>query len=159
MMHTRYSPTTGNFYPFDLAYPNGLPADVIEVSQEDFAAVLQRPPGHSFAFLDGELAISAPEPEPYAQVAQAYLDSVRTKRDQILNRLSGIGFAAVEEADQRTVQAVLVTRQALLDITEVPAVLAATHADALKQAVNAAYQHIVAQAPAALLGVFPPGEL
>ncbi len=158
-MNTRFSPTTGNFYPFNLAYPNGLPADVIEVSDDDFTAVLQRPPGHSFAFLDGELVISAPLPEPYAQMAQAYLDSVRAKRDQILNRLSGIGFAAVEEADQRTVQTVLAARQALLDITEVPAVLAASNADALKKAVNAAYQQIVAQAPAALLGVFPPGEL
>ncbi|OFJ47814.1 hypothetical protein BA896_001160 [Janthinobacterium lividum] len=158
-MNTRFSPTTGNFYPFDLAYPNGLPADVIEVNEVDFTAVLQRPPGHSFAFLDGELVISAPEPEPYAQVAQAYLDRVRSKRDQILNRLSGIGFAAVEEADQRTVQAVLVARQALLDITEAPAVLAAANADELKRAVNTAYQQIVAQAPAALLGVFPPGEL
>ena len=158
-MNTRFSPTTGNFYPSDLAYPNGLPADVIEVSDDDFTAVLQRPPGHSFAFLDGELVISAPLPEPYAQMAQAYLDSVRAKRDQILNRLSGIGFAAVEEADQRTVQTVLAARQALLDITEVPAVLKASNADALKKAVNAAYQQIVAQAPAALLGVFPPGEL
>lgn len=158
-MNTRFSPTTGNFYPFNLAYPNGLPADVIEVSDDDFTAVLQRPPGHSFAFLDGELVISAPLPEPYAQMAQAYLVSVRAKRDQILNRLSGIGFAAVEEADQRTVQTVLAARQALLDITEVPAVLAASNADALKKAVNAAYQQIVAQAPAALLGVFPPGEL
>ena len=158
-MNTRFSPTTGNFYPFNLAYPNGLPADVIEVSDDDFTAVLQRPPGHSFAFLDGELVISAPLPEPYAQMAQAYLDSVRAKRDQILNRLSGIGFAAVEEADQRTVQTVLAARQALLDITEVPAVLEASNADALKKAVNAAYQQIVAQAPAALLGVFPPGEL
>lgn len=158
-MNTRFSPTTGNFYPFNLAYPNGLPADVIEVSDDDFTAVLQRPPGHSFAFLDGELVISAPLPEPYAQMAQAYLDSVRAKRDQILNRLSGIGFAAVEEADQRTVQTVLAARQALLDITEVPAVLKASNADALKKAVNAAYQQIVAQAPAALLGAFPPGEL
>ena len=158
-MNTRFSPTTGNFYPFNLAYPHGLPADVIEVSDDDFTAVLQRPPGHSFAFLDGELVISAPLPEPYAQMAQAYLDSVRAKRDQILNRLSGIGFAAVEEADQRTVQTVLAARQALLDITEVPAVLEASNADALKKAVNAAYQQIVAQAPAALLGVFPPGEL
>ena len=158
-MNTRFSPTTGNFYPSNLAYPNGLPADVIEVSDDDFTAVLQRPPGHSFAFLDGELVISAPLPEPYAQMAQAYLDSVRAKRDQILNRLSGIGFAAVEEADQRTVQTVLAARQALLDITEVPAVLAASNTDALKKAVNAAYQQIVAQAPAALLGVFPPGEL
>jgi hypothetical protein len=158
-MNTRFSPTTGNFYPSNLAYPNGLPADVIEVSDDDFTAVLQRPPGHSFAFLDGELVISAPLPEPYAQMAQAYLDSVRAKRDQILNRLSGIGFAAVEEADQRTVQTVLAARQALLDITEVPAVLEASNADALKKAVNAAYQQIVAQAPAALLGVFPPGEL
>ena len=159
MMHIRYSPTTGNFYPVDLMYPHGLPADLIEVSQDDFTAVLQRPAGYRFAFLDGELVISAPEPEPYAQVAQAYLDSVRTKRDQILNRLSGIGFAAVEEADQRIVQAVLAARQALLDITDVPAVLAAANADELKQAVNAAYQQIVAQAPAALLGVFPPGNL
>ena len=158
-MNTRFSPTTGNFYPSNLAYPNGLPADVIEVSDDDFTAVLQRPPGHSFAFLDGELVISAPLPEPYARMAQAYLDSVRAKRDQILNRLSGIGFAAVEEADQRTVQTVLAARQALLDITEVPAVLEASNVDALKKAVNAAYQQIVAQAPAALLGVFPPGEL
>lgn len=61
-MKNRYSPSTGSFYPLDIDYL-ALPADLIEVAQSDYCAAMARPAGHTFAFIDGALVISAP-PEP-----------------------------------------------------------------------------------------------
>lgn len=49
-MTTRYSKTTGTFYPSDIDYGANLPPDVITVSDADFAAVMSRPLGATFSF-------------------------------------------------------------------------------------------------------------
>lgn len=54
---TRYSTSTGTFYPEDIQYP-ALPSDLIDVSQEDFSAAIARPLGSTFSFIDGILVIS-----------------------------------------------------------------------------------------------------
>lgn len=57
-MTTRYSATTGSFYPFDIDYGANLPADVIEVQREDYDAAMSRPAGTTFAFTKkGKLSI------------------------------------------------------------------------------------------------------
>jgi hypothetical protein len=58
-MKTRYSQTTGTFYPLDIEYPQ-LPVDIQEVALADYEAAMARPAGHSFAFVDGALVISPP---------------------------------------------------------------------------------------------------
>jgi len=59
-MKTRYSKTTGTFYPFEIDYGDNLPADVVEVPIEDYQAAMTRPVGYTFDFVDGQLVISAP---------------------------------------------------------------------------------------------------
>jgi hypothetical protein len=55
-MKTRYSKTTGTFYPLDIEYSQ-LPIDIQEVAIEDFHAAMSRPPGTGFRFVDGALDI------------------------------------------------------------------------------------------------------
>jgi len=75
-MNTRYSKSTGTFYPLDLDYGSNLPADVIEVSLEDFGAAMARPTGHTFDFVDGHLVITAPHPLTLDQVKAVKLSEL-----------------------------------------------------------------------------------
>ncbi|OFJ46387.1 hypothetical protein BA896_021770 [Janthinobacterium lividum] len=132
------------------------PADAVEITTENHLALLA---GQSdgriiIAGADGMPVLANPAPTPYAQIAVAYLDTVRVIRDQILNRIMGIGFVAMQSGDTATAKSVTTARQALLDITKSPAVLAATDADTLKAAVLATYKSIVAAAPASLRNAF-----
>ncbi|NVI81927.1 hypothetical protein [Janthinobacterium sp. BJB401] len=153
----RYSEMTGSFYPLDIDYGDTLPTDAIAVDWADFDTAMKRPLGHTFHFVDGRLIIAAPEPTPFADQAAAYLGAVRASRDDILNRIAGVGFAAMQSADSELVQAVIAARQALLDITTVPNVVAATDSDALAAAIHDAYLAIIESAPERLLPAFTSG--
>lgn len=76
-MKTRYSPSTGTFYPLDIDYPN-LPVDCIEVSIDDYNAAMARPSGHTFDFVDGQLVISAPPAPTLDQLKSAKLAELAT---------------------------------------------------------------------------------
>jgi hypothetical protein len=153
-MMNRYSKSTGTFYPLDIDYGDSLPADAIEVSAADFDAAMGRPVGHTFDFVGGRLVISAPPPAPYEPQRDAYLLTVRTTREAILNRLTGIGLAALLANDTQVASAVSAARVQLLDITTDSRVIAATDIDGLKGAVLAAYHDIVQSVPASLKNAF-----
>ncbi len=154
MMKIRYSATTGTFYPYDVDYPV-LPDDLIDVEESDQTRVLSRSPGETFSFdADGMLTIHPAAEVPFGQIAAAYLGEVRAIRESILNRLAGIGFGAMAANDLPAVSAIATAREALLDITKVPAVLAATDLAALKAAVLAEYRRIVMAAPTAVQKAF-----
>lgn len=154
-MNTRYSESTGNFYPYDIDYGDSLPADVIEVRQADYeAALAARAAGNAIGFVDGQLVITPPPPVPFADQAAPFLAEVRTTREAILNRLAGIGLAALIAADTQTAAAVFESRQALLDITKQPDVVGATTMDDLKAAVLAAYRAITSTAPDTVRSAF-----
>ena len=142
-MTIRYSYSTGNFYPHYIEYPH-LPDDLIEVDEDDYAAAMSRPAGHTFQFENGQLVITAPTPTPVLVLCDTFLVGVRKTRDGILNRLAGIGFAAVASGDTDTVQAIITARTCLLDITICPTVAAAQDIEALQAAVNAEFARIAA---------------
>ncbi|OEZ70033.1 hypothetical protein JAB5_41030 [Janthinobacterium sp. HH103] len=143
-MPVRYSPSTGFFYPVNITYQD-IPSDVFEVSEADhLAAHAARASGGSFKFVKGTLRTTPPPAMPYARVSAAYLDSVRARRDAILNRLAGIGFAAMADGDADTVRAITAARACLLDITICPTVAAAQDMAALQAAVNAEFARIAA---------------
>lgn len=135
-----YSNTTGFFYAADLRADyeaaGSWPDDAREVSAEEEAA-LRTPPTPTFAELSAQ-----------------YLASVRATREIILNRIAGVGMAALVSADMATAAAVTTARTALLNITTDAAVLAATDLDGLEAAVLAIYKAIVAAAPAGLVKAF-----
>lgn len=145
-MTIRYSYSTGNFYPQHIEYPH-LPDDLIEVDDDDYAAAMGRPAGHTFQFVDGQLVITAPTPTPLLVQCDTFLVGVRKTRDGILNRLAGIGFAAVASGDTDTVQAIIAARTSLLDITIYPSVTAARDLNALQAAVSTEFQRIADALP------------
>lgn len=143
-MPVRYSPSTGFFYPVNIEYQD-IPSDVFEVSEADhLAAHTVRASGGSFKFVKGTLRTTPPPAIPYSQVCALYLDTVRARRDAILNRLAGIGFAAMANGDADTVRAITAARACLLDITICPMVAAAQDMATLQAAVSAEFVRIAA---------------
>lgn len=138
-MDTRFSPSTGCFYPRDISYPE-LPDDLIDVSQKDFDAAMDRPAGHTFAFVGGALVISPPAPVVFSDLAAPRLAAFRQNRETALNRLSGMGFAALQVGDTDQAQEIATVRANLLDVPAVPAVRNATTLPALDAALAAAWQ-------------------
>ncbi|WP_431477843.1 hypothetical protein [Massilia eburnea] len=156
-MKIRFSPSTGAFYPLDIDYGDKLPIDVIEVLQEDYDAAMARPVGHSFAFVNGKLVITAPSPLPFADAASAYMTEVRETREAILNRLAGIGMAAVIAGDMSSANAIALARQSLLDLPSCPLVSSAMNTKSLaklEEAVKVRYKEIVAAVPLAVRTAF-----
>jgi len=118
----------------DASFAHLLPEGCVEITDAEAAAIHQSnlPPWSR---------------EPLLKV-------VRAGREIALNRLAGIAFAARENSDPITVAACLAARQSLLDITKLPAVLAATDDASLKAAMVAGYAAIVMAAPANVRSAF-----
>ncbi|WP_317201496.1 hypothetical protein [Janthinobacterium sp.] len=159
-MTTFYSAKTGGFYPAEdrSAYEQAgtWPDDGVEIALDDRDALLAGQASGQRIVADevGRPVLAPPPAIPYGQSKSEYLAAVRAIREQILNRLVGIGMAALLGADTTLAQAVATARQALLNITTAQAVLAATDVDGLKAAVRDTFRAIVAAAPAALVRAF-----
>lgn len=78
----------------------------------------------------------------------------RADREMFLNRLAGIGVAAQFNGQTSVVASVVSVRQALLDLTSYPDVVAATDLTSLKAAMKARYTTIVIGADPALYSAF-----
>lgn len=158
MLKTRYSPSIGSFYPPDIDYPNGLPDDLIEVPLAEYeAALVARAAGNGIGFVDGQLVITPPEPIAFKVLADPFMVEVRATRELILNRLPGMWMAAQSAGNASTSKAIIDARQALLDITTHPDVVAAIEAEnyeGLRAAVKARYKAIVASVPVAVRTAF-----
>jgi hypothetical protein len=159
-MKKLYSATTGGFYPEDMRSiyeaAGSWPSDGVEITADEHAALIDGQAEGKIIVADsaGRPVLSDPPSLPYVQIASAYLGTVRAIREDVLNRISGIGFAALASGDTATAQAIVTARQSLLDITKAPAVLAANDADSLKSAVIATYRAIVLAAPAGIRSAF-----
>lgn len=67
----KFSKSTGCFYPDDIHYENP-PADLIEVTQDDYNAAMKRATGETLDVVKGKLVIvPAPAPDPVAVLAVA----------------------------------------------------------------------------------------
>lgn len=155
-MHYKFSPTTGCFYPSDVPYVE-VPADAFNVMEKDFRNAMGRPDGHTFKFVGRQLVITPPAPVPFSALATGFLTGVRNTRESILNRLAGIGLAALVDGDSGVAEAIAQARRQLLDITEAPDVLAAIGAEnmvALEDAVKARYKVIAAGVPLEVRNAF-----
>jgi hypothetical protein len=157
-MKTRYSAKTGAFYPLDIHYPSGLPADIIEVPLDHYeAAMAARAAGNAIAFVGGKLIVTPPPPIPFEVQAEPFMAEVRTTREAILNRLAGMGMAALVDGDTSMAEAITQARRQLLDITEAPEVQAAISSEnmpALEDAVKVRYKAIAAGVPLEVRNAF-----
>jgi hypothetical protein len=158
-----YSNTTRGFYPetmrVDYEVAGSWPADATGVDATTEAALRCAIAAGDTIEPDGNSGwVITPAPiSPFDPID--YLNSVRTIRDEILNRISGIGFAALVEEDSVTVQGVMTARRALLDMTTSTAVLAATDEASIRAAISEIYGVIVDSTPASLRPAFKPSAL
>lgn len=77
----RYSRTTGCFYPEDVAYRD-IPADLIDVSEEEFTAAMKRAPGDAIEVASGRLVL-VPRPAPTIEERrEARWRLVKAERDR-----------------------------------------------------------------------------
>lgn len=105
------------------------------------------------ALMDAHLAeLNAPPTE--ADEIAAYKDEVRALRETVLNRLAGIGVAALASHNNQLSGAILDARQALLDITADPGVLGAQTKAEVEVAFAVAWSAIRNAAPAELRSAF-----
>jgi len=90
-MMTRYSKTTGTFYPFDIDYkPESLPADIQEVSLADYETAMARPAGYSFSFdAVGKLTIAPPPAAPLVDQQTAAIKRIDADVDAIYRDVVG----------------------------------------------------------------------
>ena len=148
-----FSSNTRGFYPeqmrADYDAAGTWPDDAVEVSTEDEARLREAIAASASIRMTagGKWKITAAPPPPFAVLAAPVLASVRQVRDAILNRLAGIGFAAMADGDADTVQAIAAARTCLLDITTCPTVSAARTLDVLQAAVSAEFQRIADTLP------------
>lgn len=85
---------------------------------------------------------------------KATLNKFRDDREDYLNRISGIGFAAQAGNRPDIVQHVLTVRRGLLDLTSAPEVVSATTLEHLKNAMLRQYATILAGVPAEVKSAF-----
>lgn len=155
MLITRYSPSTRTSYPLDIDYGDNLPSDVVEVPLADYEAAIEaRASGGIIELVDGKLKITPAAAIPFAILSAPFMAEVRTKREVILNRLAGIGMAALINGDTGTAAAVVATRRSLLDITTYHGVVTATTMDELRAAVATVYAAVIASTPETMRTVF-----
>lgn len=159
----KFSPSTKGFYDAllldDYISAGVLPDDASEVSPEDEQVIRAALTRGDTVVQDahGNWAFIPAPPVPFSELSAPFLAEVRTTREFILNRLAGIGMAAVIDGDTATAGSVAQIRQQLLDITEAPAVLAAIAAEnlsALEEAVKLRYKEIAAAVPLAVRTAF-----
>ncbi len=131
-----YSEKTGAFYASefreDYEAAGTWPDDATEVTEEAYLIAKQ------------------PRQVSDAERRDAILYAVRTVRETTLNRLTGIGFAAMLAGDADISEAVFTARNDLLAITDTPA----EDADELRRAIEVEYDRIIAAAPADLRKAF-----
>lgn len=79
-MKTRFAKSTGCFYPLSENYAE-LPADIIEVPQEDFDAAMARQPGETLDVVGGRVVV-IPKPAPtHAELIAEAWRGIKTERD------------------------------------------------------------------------------
>lgn len=153
-MKIRYSASTGAFYPYDIDYPS-LPDDVQHVDGADYQKAMARAPGETFDFdASGALTIYPAPVESQADALARALSAVRAERAPMLDALTGIAGRATRAGDTATAQAADAAAVDLLNITKLPALLAATTYDDMKTAVLTEYRRIAGGAPAAVQSAF-----
>lgn len=65
----KYAPSTGCFYPDDIAYPDGaIPTDAVETTRDLFLDFCSATPGSTASVVDGEIQIRPPAPPTLDQI-------------------------------------------------------------------------------------------
>jgi hypothetical protein len=77
----KFSKQTGNFYPEDINY-HSLPADLIEVSKEDFDAAMARQPGDTVDVVNGRVVVIPKPAQTTEEIKARKWDAIKSERDR-----------------------------------------------------------------------------
>jgi NADPH-dependent glutamate synthase beta subunit-like oxidoreductase len=124
----------GSIHAFESDYEGPLiTADMLPISRED---------------------VAVRQAVPFSASKEAELDKFRAERLAMFNVIAGMGFAAIATGDTVTAAALVAFREGVKDLTQFPAVVAATDLATLKAAMSARYKALVAELPAAIKSDF-----
>lgn len=144
-MNTFFSATSRGFYSdalrvdYDLA--GTWPSDAIEVDPETEAVLRAALAMGATIEPDGqEWRVTPASPAPFSVLAAPQMNAFRQNREIALNRLSGLGFAALLSNNNDHAQEIAAVRSNLLDVPEVPAVRDAEDLNALGAALATAWE-------------------
>lgn len=148
-----YSSGSGGFY--DRAIHADIPVDAVEVTAEEYGALLQ---GQSegrriVADVDGRPVLQAPPAPTHADLVDRALREVRVERQPILNVLDGLQVSAIVASDAALASDIELAKQALRDITTLDLSACVTYAD-MRLAFLGRYAELVAAAPASVKPAF-----
>lgn len=143
-MSTFFSATSRGFYSdalrvdYDLA--GTWPSDAIEVDPETEVALRAAlATGAAIEHAGQEWRVTPPLAIPFSVLAAPQMDAFRQNREIALNRLNGLGFAALLSNNSGHAQEIAAVRSNLLSVPEVPAVRDAEDLDALGAALATAW--------------------
>lgn len=91
----RFSNTTGCFYPKSQTYAE-LPADIQDVTMDDFDRAQQRPLGYTVALVAGVIVVSPPVPQTLAELKVALCIAVDEESEATRQAAVGDSMRAVE---------------------------------------------------------------
>lgn len=139
-----YSVSAGGFYLREI-HGDKIPQDAVGITAEEHAALLAgQSQGRSIvAGAGGFPELQDPQPVDWRSAVMA---DFKSRREIYLNRLTGIAGRATRAGDVAVASAADAFSLGLLDLPELPAVVAAADADALKAAIMARYGELVAAA-------------
>lgn len=141
-MTTFFSAASRGFYSealrADYDRAGTWPLDAVEVDADTETALRAALVlGSTVEHINGEWRVTPPPPIPFEVLAAPRMESFRQNREIVLNRLSGIGFSALQDGDQAQAHKVAVAREILLATPSSPAVQIAQDLGALNAALNA----------------------
>ena len=111
--------------------------------------------GIGYLYAGGAFAPPTPTTSVFAAVKDAEMKAFRNRRNEILNRLMGVGFYSKLPTVQANVKKV---RQALLDLPADPALVAATDQPGFEAAMKVAYDAITITCLPEVLKAFQGGS-
>ncbi|WP_147375761.1 hypothetical protein [Noviherbaspirillum cavernae] len=161
----RYMIDDPDAVPRTIEVPNPeckIPSDAREVEDENYRALMAaqgvQPDGQPSATIQpsesGHPVAVFPPPETVEQTRARALVGIRRNRAPLLDALNGIASRAARAGDAATAEASDAAAQKLLNITVLPAFLAATVYDEMYAAIMDEYRAIADDAPASVKSAF-----
>jgi hypothetical protein len=125
-----------------------IPADAVEITAEEHAALLQGQSQGQRIGADGEgrPVLQAPPLPSHAELVEQALQAARKERQPILSVLDGLQSSALATGNGGMATLIETAKQSLRDITSLDLSACVTYED-MRQAFKARYAQLVAAAP------------
>lgn len=150
-----YSKSTGGFYTREI-HGDNIPADAVEITDAEHAALIEgQSQGKRMVANDRGFPIAIDPPTtPFAELLERAKAELRTMRAPMLDALTGIAGRAVRAGNDALAAEADALAELLMEITDDPALNAATTYEEMQAAGVAAYKRIAGSVSQELKVVF-----